>query len=60
MLDVHWFSGPMLCICSLCHFVCDSPKHKEINQSEFFMEKKKIKVVDFLMPYIPQQMTAFS
>jgi len=25
MLDVHWFSGLMLCICSLCHFVCDSP-----------------------------------
>jgi len=20
MLDVHWFSGLMLCICSLCHF----------------------------------------
>jgi len=24
VLDVHWFSGLMLCICSLCHFVCDS------------------------------------
>jgi len=24
MLDVHWFSG-LLCICRLCHFVCDSP-----------------------------------
>jgi len=22
MLDVHWFNGLMLCICSLCHFVC--------------------------------------
>jgi len=26
MLDVYWFSGLMLCICNLCHFVCDSPK----------------------------------
>jgi len=25
MLDVHWFSGLMLCICNLYHFVCDSP-----------------------------------
>jgi len=25
MLDVHWVSGFMLCICTLCHFVCDSP-----------------------------------
>jgi len=24
-LDVHWFSGLMLCTCRLCHFVCDSP-----------------------------------
>jgi len=24
MLGVHWFSGLMLCICSLCYFVCDS------------------------------------
>jgi len=26
MLDVHWFNGLILCICSLYHFVCDSPK----------------------------------
>jgi len=26
MLDVHWFSGLMICICSLRHFVCDNPK----------------------------------
>jgi len=41
MLDVYWFSGLMLCICSLCYFVRDSSKIFDISRKPIGQKKKK-------------------